>query len=72
MRDRGTHEQLSSFIYFEGLYGMSYNSENGKIHIEGACGINSMIKIADAIGLEVEKQWDKKGNVKGFYVCERN
>lgn len=52
------------------LYGMSYDVKANKVTCDGGCGINSMIKIAEAIGLEVQSTSNKKGHCTGFIVSE--
>ena len=36
-----------------------------KVSLDGACGIESMIKIAEAIGLEIERDYIAKGRRRG-------
>jgi hypothetical protein len=54
-----------------GLYGARINSE-GKVSLDGACGLECMLEIAKAIGLEVEREYIKKGvnrgNTVGWFV----
>lgn len=52
------------------LYGLTL-SPKGIAFCDGACGISSMIKIAEAIGLEVQWEGNKKGHTVGYYVCEK-
>ncbi len=35
------------------LYGMTHYSDDGRIVLDGACGIESMLKIAEAAGIKV-------------------
>lgn len=53
-----------------GLYGMTYNADLKQVRLDGGCGINSMIKIAEAIGLEVQTTSNKRGHCIGFIVSE--
>lgn len=48
--------------------GMTYNVKNNTVSLDGACGIESMIRIAEAIGLEVERDYIKKGKRRGETV----
>lgn len=42
-----------------------------KVSLDGGCGIESMIRIAKAIGLEVETMYNsRKRENEGFYVSE--
>lgn len=52
---------------FDSLYGMSWKTDN-TVSLDGACGIESMIRIAEAIGLEVERDYIKKGKRRGETV----
>ena len=47
------------------FYGMTYNEVRGYVHLDGACGIESMIRIAEAIGLEIERDYIAKGRRRG-------
>ena len=49
------------------LYGVTM-SPDGKVHCDGACGIESMIRIAEAIGLQVQQTYSRKGRTTGFIV----
>lgn len=49
------------------LYGMRWKTDN-TVSLDGACGIESMIRIAEAIGLEVERDYIKKGKRRGETV----
>lgn len=37
------------------LYGMTYFPEQGRVSLNGACGLDSMVKIARAIGADVTR-----------------
>lgn len=57
----------------ETLYGMTLYRDTasqtcGRIALDGGCGIESMIRIAEAIGLRVQRVGDKKGRTTGFIV----
>lgn len=60
---------VSGYIKFKDLYGMTYNTKNGRVDLDGACGINSMQAIARAIGLEVQWEGNRKGQTTGYYVA---
>ena len=51
------------------LYGITLNPQ-GKAHCDGGCGINSMQRIAEAIGLNVQWIGNKKGHTIGYIVSE--
>ena len=54
------------------LYGITLQP-SGVAHCDGGCGISSMIRIAEAIGLEVQTTWNRKsrsGATTGFIVSE--
>lgn len=48
----------------DSLYGMRWTKDNN-VSLDGACGIESMIRIAEAIGLEVERDYIAKGRRRG-------
>lgn len=50
------------------LYGMSHNEDTGRVSLDGGCGISSMIRIAEAIGLTVKFTGNRKGNTTGYIV----
>lgn len=56
------------------LYGMAYIVEDDRISLDGSCGLECMIRIAEAIGLEVERDYIAKGRRRGetvgWYVSE--
>ena len=56
------------------LYGMAYIEKDNRISLDGACGLECMIRIAEAIGLEVERDYIAKGRRRGetvgWYISE--
>ena len=56
------------------LYGMAYIVEDDRISLDGSCSLECMIRIAEAIGLEVERDYIAKGRRRGetvgWYVSE--
>ena len=48
----------------DSLYGMRWTKDN-RVTLDGACGIASMIRIAEAIGLEVERDYIAAGRRRG-------
>lgn len=56
----------------QGLYGMTYSTTSGRVMMDGGCGVESMIRIIEACGFEIEKSYDKrKGNLRAFYVQKK-
>lgn len=51
----------------DSLYGVRWKTDN-TVSLDGACGIESMIRIAETIGLEVERDYIKKGQRRGETV----
>ena len=49
----------------DSFYGMTYNAKQNTVSLDGSCGIESMMRIADAIGLEVERDYIAKGRRRG-------
>ena len=58
----------------DSFYGMRYHEKYPAITLDGACGLECMIRIAEAIGLEVERDYIAKGRRRGetvgWYVSE--
>lgn len=52
------------------LYGLFFRAD-GSAYCDGACGIESMRRIAEAIGLEVQWEGNKRGHTIGYFVCPR-
>lgn len=46
-------------------YGMTYYVDENRIHIDGACGLECVMKIAADIGLEIERDYIAKGRRRG-------
>lgn len=60
-------DRLSALAW--SFYGLRrYN--DGHVNLDGACGINSMVRVAEALGLEVQTQYDKKGRTTGWLVID--
>lgn len=58
-----------------GLYGLTVRPgkiKPGSIQLDGACGFSSMQAIAEAIGLEVTRSGNKRGQTIGFFVSSAN
>lgn len=54
------------------FYGATFRpymvGSGGKVSLDGACGIESMRRIAEAIGLEVQWEGNRKGHTIGYFV----
>lgn len=48
-----------------GFYGMTYRADKNQVTLDGACGIESMIRIAEAIGLDVQRDYIATGRRRG-------
>lgn len=53
------------------LYGMTSRTRNKGIILDGACGLSSMIKIAEAIDLEVHQVYTRRGSLEGMYITDK-
>lgn len=57
------------------FYGMKYHVDDNKISIDGACGLDCVMRIAEAIGLEFNRDYIAKGRRRGetigWYVSEK-
>jgi hypothetical protein len=51
------------------LYGLTV-APNGHVQIDGACGVDSVIRIIQGMGLEVQRTYNKKGHTTGYLVSE--
>ncbi len=76
-RAASMHSKESRYQSLDGsgrLYGMHLNIDTGRISIDGACGLESVISIAKAAGLEVQSEYDRRprsrGTLLGFYVSK--
>lgn len=58
----------------DSFYGMSYNAQKNKVSLDGACGLDCMFKIANAIGLEVQREYKtnsmSRGETLGWFVSQ--
>lgn len=79
LRDRASFTRTTSGVSVPAnredcLYGMAYIEKDNRISLDGACGLECMIRIAEAIGLEVERDYIAKGRRRGetvgWYVSE--
>lgn len=79
MKDRANYRWDTVGVYVpanreDSLYGMAYIEKDNRISLDGACGIECMIRIAEAIGLEVERDYIAKGRRRGetvgWYISE--
>jgi len=52
------------------LYGLSYHIKGNRCFTDGACGLSSMLKIAEAIGLKAECIYSRKGDLEGIYIID--
>jgi hypothetical protein len=57
----------------DALYGFTFHREPSArpVSLDGACGMSSMRKIAEAIGLELTRTHDRKGNTTGYIVSQK-
>lgn len=52
------------------FYGLTIRSD-GSVHLDGACGFSSMRRIAEALGLSVEYELNKKGHAVAYYISKK-
>lgn len=57
------------------LYGMCYHSDEKRVSLDGACGKESMIAIARAIGVDISSNWNRRANrgrgaTDGYFVTD--
>ena len=57
------------------FYGMYQRESDGPVTLDGACGLESMMRVAKAVGLDVErtyvKEGPKRGDTTGWVITER-
>lgn len=61
--------QVAGYRKVPGLYGLTY-SPKGVPQLDGACGISSMERIAEAIGLSLSRTYNRKGHTTGYMVTD--
>ena len=49
-------------------YGMTFYSHENSVNLDGAAGLSSMLKIAEAIGLKIQSNYSRRGGLEGMYV----
>lgn len=62
---RSASGEFSTANRDDSLYGMTYCEEGNRISLDGACGLECMIRIAKEIGLEIERDYIEKGRRRG-------
>lgn len=50
------------------LYGLTFDPK-GKARLDGGCGLESMLRIAEAIGLNLSRDTNRQGHTRGFFVA---
>jgi hypothetical protein len=51
------------------FYGLTIRPD-GSVSLDGACGLDSMKRIARALGLSVEHEGNKKGHTVAYYISK--
>jgi hypothetical protein len=51
------------------LYGLTV-APNGHVQIDGACGVDCVIRIIQSMNMEVQRTYNKKGHTTGYLVSE--
>ena len=46
----------------------AFRRADGSVYLDGACGLEQMRQVGDALGLEVIRTHDRKGNTTGWLV----
>jgi hypothetical protein len=68
--DKGNGEPWKHVSSERGLYGMSFYTHDGRVVLDGACGLSSMERIAEAIGLSVKHTVNASGHTTGFIITD--
>lgn len=63
-------EKCTPHVQGEGDYGFFVYEKDAKpyYYLDGGCGLQQILKIASAIGLDIERINDVKGNLTDFLV----
>lgn len=51
------------------LYGLTINPD-GRVSLSGSCGVNSMQRIGEALGLKFQWLGNRKGHTTGYFVSK--
>lgn len=68
--DRYQDRLLSARSEVTSKYGAYFSERTGRISVDGACGINSVCGIAEAIGLSLSSTHNRRGHTTGFMVTD--
>jgi len=52
------------------FYGLTIRPDDGFVSLHGACGIECMRRIARALGLSVQGEYNRKGHTTAFYISK--
>lgn len=60
---------VKGYYRMKDYYGLTL-SPKGHASLDGACGMSSMKRIAEAIGLDVQWEGNRKGHTTGYFVVD--
>lgn len=49
----------------DAIYGLTYHEKGDRVHMDGACGLECVLKVAELIGLDVQRDYIAKGRRRG-------
>lgn len=57
------------------FYGMTHYQKDGRVYLDGACGLDCMIRIAAAIGVRITSNYNRRANrgrgaTEGYFVTD--
>lgn len=61
---------VKGYVRIPEFYGLTFTPE-GEPRLDGGCGIESMRRIVEACGFDVEWSGDKRGRTRAYYVQEK-
>lgn len=61
--------QVPGYKRIPDLYGLTVHPQ-GMISLDGACGIESVQRIAQAMGLDSQSMYNRKGHTTGWLISE--
>lgn len=62
---------VAGYYKLKDFYGMVWTPSK-KVSLDGACGFESMRRIAEAIGLELQWEGNRRGHTIGYFVEDKH
>jgi hypothetical protein len=65
-----TPDKVVKGTYHPHYHGL-FIKPDGSVYLNGGCGFDAMRRIAEAIGLDVQWEGNKKGHTIGYYITQK-